>query len=347
MNNIEFLSKQAYFHDVTSRIAKCQKGDCVALATMNIDTGDLVTDLFLALQTASQKGADIYLAYDAYNYISFNKKIPGPLFFNTKMPNKVGKFWSRLFSSLQNLETAGVKLSLTNVPKKRFSSPFGGRSHIKYCLINDTVYIGGCNISSTRDIDIMVKITDPKLAKIIKDLAIATHKNPNMQEVIGNDKAIKINNDLDLLLDAGYKHQSLIYETAKTLITSATKNIFMTCQYFPNSTTAQLLGRAVKNRIDVKLIFNSPFKHVFPISIVHFLVKKYEQLRSPKQLFSGQLPSKTNFIHAKVLINEKQALVGSHNYVKPGVDFGTAEIALHFKTAKYNQSIIDCINKQK
>lgn len=347
MNTIEFLSKQEYFSEITNHIARCHSKDFVALATMNIDAGNRMTTLSETLKLASKNGTDVYLAYDAYNFISYHKVIPGPLFFNTKMPAKPKGLWSKLGLLLKELKSAGINLSQTNVPKRKFSSSIAGRSHIKYCIINDTAYIGGCNLSSTYDIDIMAKITNKKLAKIMRDLATQTQQNPNMTKVIGRDKVIKINDQLDLLLDAGQKNRSIIYETTQKLINSAQKSIFMTCQFFPAGPTSNLLKNATNKNVDVKLLYNSPAKHSSPMNILHFFVKKFEQLRLPKKLFANELAKNNNYIHAKVLLNEKEALLGSHNFVKVGVSLGTAEICLHFKTPKYNQQIIDCINKQK
>jgi hypothetical protein len=51
-------------------------------------------------------------------------------------------------------------------------------------------------------------------------------------------------------------------------------------------------------------------------------------------------------IHAKLLATEQVALVGSHNYVQLGVNFGTAELAMLVRDADFAANITKAVVDQ-
>jgi hypothetical protein len=78
----------------------------------------------------------------------------------------------------------------------------------------------------------------------------------------------------------------------------------------------------------VTIIYNHPSKHPFPFNFLHQGVVWSEKLSYSSHFFANQLPKDSDFIHAKLLATDKGTIIGSHNYVRAGVRFGTAEIAL-------------------
>lgn len=345
---IVFLSRSEYFAEITNTISRSKKGDYIALATMNFQTENSCAELIEALKNSSKNGAQVSLLYDSYNYLTNKYSMPGPLFWNTELPkNPKLNPWKTLYKTVQQLENIGVKTTLTNIPQKIFTLPFAGRSHIKFCVINETVYIGGCNLSSSSDIDIMLKITNSKLANQIKNLNKKIQSYKNVSVALNNKDVIyKISPDIELIIDAGVKKQSLIFDNALELIDGAKEYIFMTCQFFPNSATIKKLQDAYNRGVKIELFYNNPSKQPFPKNLLHYLVRTYYKFLLPADFFNNELPKNNLYIHSKILLNEKTCLIGSHNYVKAGVSFGTAEICLKVNNPKNNHSVISCIKKQ-
>ncbi len=347
-NDVIFLTRKQYFSEITNKISITKKNDFIALATMNLETNNVCSDLIKAINKSAKNKANISIFYDSYNYIINKYSLPGPLFWHTKLPKKIRlNPWKNLKETVYNLQQNGANTTLTNIPKKRFSIPFSGRSHIKFCVINNNVYLGGCNLSSSDDIDIMLKFSDKKLTNSIKKFIQDVKLKNNVYEALNNkDIQLKINPKTELFIDSGVKNQSLIYEQAMSLIDSAEEYIFMTCQFFPNTTTIKKLKQAYERGVKIELLYNHPSKHPFPKNLLHYFVKFYYQLFLPKDLSSNELPKNNLYIHSKILLNEKTSMVGSHNYVNAGVAFGTAEICLKFNSNLYNDKLISCIKEQ-
>jgi phosphatidylserine/phosphatidylglycerophosphate/cardiolipin synthase-like enzyme len=123
-------------------------------------------------------------------------------------------------------------------------------------------------------------------------------------------------------------HQSLIYDEALRLVDEAQEWLFITCQYFPGGPTAKHLAAAQKRGVQVEIAYNHP-RYQGTLAPVHHLHQLTQHTRGlPRSFFSGRLNKHVSRLHAKVLASERGAMVGSHNYVIQGVNFGTAELAL-------------------
>ncbi len=343
-----FLSREEYFADIIDAINRAGKGDDIRLATMSFDRGDNCTALVSAMLKASKSGAKVHFAADTYNYlIDKTTWKPGPLFWHKTLPKQLKEPFKSFHDNLTKLSTAGVNITLLNPGPKLLSNPFSGRSHIKYCLINDTSYIGGCNLSSSVHIDIMIKSNNKTLAQTLRQFSQKITAEPTVKKALKHkDQTIKINKDLDLLIDAGVKKQSIIYDQALHLIDSAKEYIFMTSQYPPHGATAHRLARATKRGVNVRLLYNSPVKHHGYIKLLLSVTKKYYQIILPKELFKNELPEDNLYIHSKALLSDTGAMFGSHNFATAGVKFGTAEFCLQFGTPRYNDQIIKTIENQ-
>ena len=72
-----------------------------------------------------------------------------------------------------------------------------------------------------------------------------------------------------------------------------------------------------------------------------------ERMRNlPEHFFAGRLGKLVPKLHAKVLASEKAAIVGSHNYVIQGVNFGTAELALHSMDPAFALAVRNFTNQE-
>jgi phosphatidylserine/phosphatidylglycerophosphate/cardiolipin synthase-like enzyme len=109
----------------------------------------------------------------------------------------------------------------------------------------------------------------------------------------------------------------------------------MTCQYFPNNLTPAALANAHDRGVGVHLAYNHPSQHRKLLRGVQERQVAYKKKRLPGSVFENQLHHDKNYLHAKILLSEKEAIIGSHNFVKLGVNWGTAEIALHSTSQEF------------
>lgn len=345
--NFTFLSRKEYFAELADNISRLKVGERVTVATMAFMPEELaVANILNELRAAAERGVAASLAVDGQIFLVNDKKILGPWFYFKELPDFLLPTFKRKLQIIQELRLAGVKVVVTNKPQRPFINPFSGRSHIKLAVINDVVYVGGCNLSRVDDIDEMVRWQDKKTAdwlyKFEQDVIMLGSRRPVMQD---KDRTLIINADTELIIDSGVKGQSLIFEKALRLIDEAESSIFITCQFFPNSLTAKHLLDAHRRGVNVKILYNHPSKHGAH-RILQRLVIVNEQSKLPKVLFREQLPKEANFLHAKVIVTDKGTILGSHNYIAAGVNFGTAEIAVLSHDTEFGQEALAALNRQ-
>lgn len=348
MAKFTFYDKPSYLDDITKRVSATKRGDRVTIASMkfDIDTPE-VKKLVEALVAAAGRGVDVLLAIDAYTFLFYGDAHPGPLFYYKKLPTKLPAVFQHRLDALEKLKAAGGHYVITNYPSRRFKNPFSGRSHIKLAVINDRVYLGGCNLSDANQIDMMAAWDDKPTADW---LAAFMNKVARIRNVAVAAKDQDLSREVDkrttLMIDVGRPDQSLIYEKAWSIMNDAQKSLFMACQYFPNGSTARLLRQAKRGGVDVSIVFNHPSKHGLTHSLIQYPVTWFERLRNPPAFFSGQLPKTQPKLHAKLIASEQAVMIGSHNYVPAGVKWGTAEIALLSRDPKFANAAIQALQKQ-
>ncbi|MGF7229481.1 MAG: phospholipase D-like domain-containing protein [Candidatus Saccharibacteria bacterium] len=342
-----FFATREYFEQLIQDIATTETGDRVLLASMGFDAnGTLMQTLLSELSAAATRGVDITLQIDAYNFLSDGHFRPGPLLWRNTIPTKMATPFRNVYEPLMALEAAGVKLVITNMPGRRFTVPFAGRSHIKCSIINDKIYLGGCNIDE-QNLDCMVSWRDHTSADWIYHLLQKRLAEPRSLQAFGTqDLHHKTPDASEIIVDVGVRRQSAIYERALEIIDGAEEWIIITCQFFPNSLTAKHLRQAHDRGVKVYPIFNHYSAHDTLSQPLQHAVTARERLHMPRQFFDTELPAGTTYLHAKILATESQALIGSHNYVTAGVNFGTAEIAIHHKTAEFSRACAQLIAKE-
>ena len=325
-----FYATADYFAKLVQDIDNTKSGDRVLLAAMAFDpTVPAIAAVITALARAGERGVHATLQIDSYVYLVDEQKHFGPLFYGTKLPAKLKGIFKNIHGTVAQLEQHGVTVVVTNPPSRRFSSPFSGRSHIKASVINNIVYLGGCNLSAMHS-DVMVRTQNAELSNWLYHLFARRIEEPKSLEAFGaKDIRHTVDEQTDIIVDVGIKHQSTIYEQALQVIDDANDWLVITCQYFPNSITAKHLKAASKRGVKVFTIFNHYSSHSHAHAYLQRAVTGRERMRMPAAFFAGELPRGANYLHAKILANEKEAMIGSHNYVTAGVNFGTAEIALY------------------
>jgi phosphatidylserine/phosphatidylglycerophosphate/cardiolipin synthase-like enzyme len=302
-----------------------------------------IIELMNAVTESAKRGVNIIVQVDANSFLEDTQGRLGPLFWHGKLSEKMPKVWQTIYDSLNRLRDAGAEVVITNMPTHAFAGPMIGRSHIKTSVINDKVYIGGCNLSDMH-LDIMAAWQDADTADWLFELMKRRIENPKTLQAFGlQDLQHKVSDAAEIILDVGVKKQSAIYEEALRVIDRAQEWLVITCQFFPHSTTAQHLKQAHDRGVRVIPIFNHYKAHSLMSRPVQYGVRTRERLRMPASFFDTELAPDTRYLHAKLIATEREAIIGSHNYIPEGINFGTAEIALHNKTAAFSHAAVQLI----
>lgn len=344
------LSKPAYYRDLLWHIHATKSGGRILLTTMTLDPSEpLVLELLEGLAEAAQRGVRVVFAYDAYNYLIHPlTKRPGPLYVWGRLPLHPTGYYATIDTLAEHLQKSGAHVHITNLPDRPRRNPFSGRSHIKTAIVDNTVYIGGCNLSRHSDIDLMTRLEHAGTADwLFKTMKSAVGSKSIRESLNDKDRKRIIDDSTELLLDAGVPGQSVIYDEALDFIDAANEWLVITCQFFPNSKTATRLLAAHRRGVHVKILYNHPYKHSgLQHKVLQSFVHERERLRMPKSFFEHQLHRDNEFIHAKVIASDAGAMVGSHNYVVAGVKFGTAELAFKRKESSFGVHVAAAIESQ-
>lgn len=332
-----------YFADITAEINATKPNDRLLLGTMVLDPR--VTEiqaLINAAIAAAKRGVIVDIAFDTQSYmLDPQSRVLRKCF----LANTPERYTHGMYRDLLNLRVRmdlnGVRTHLTNTPRFPVASPFHGRSHIKVCIINDVLYIGGCNLSLPGDIDMMVRFRDIRAADWLYETLLPAYQSQQIREYLhSTDTSFAVNDTTALLIDTGKKNQSIIYKAALRLIDEAQESLVMTCQFFPGGTTAKHLAAAHNRGVKVNLIYNSPHEHASKLfEFAHTAVTSYARKTLPRALFRHELPAGYPYMHAKILVSEKSGMIGSHNYVSQGVHYGTAELALLCSSPEFLQQL--------
>lgn len=335
---INFLTKPEYFADLTERIAATQKGR-VIVATMSFKPAfPEIQKLLHEMGEAARRGVEVTLLVDAIDFLVGPRRVPGPLFFSKKDLGKrhMPAMFQHKYDALSDLKAKGGKFIILNIPKAKISNIYAGRSHIKFAIINDLAYFGGCNLTSQEHLDVMGSWHDPGLADFLADFTqqLQHSKNHTVREVLqGQDRTFKAGSQTDVLLDSGMPGQSLIMGSALHAIDNSKKTLLITTQYFLNKTIGEHLVAASQRGVAITVIFNNPKRHQFIEGIMMRRILFQERRRLPKDFFAHMLPPDNPYLHAKLLIADDTLIIGSHNYFPMLVRYGTAELSLKIRDA--------------
>lgn len=278
---------------------------------------DDATDEFVdALESAAERGVSVQIAADTFTYGELGGHF---------LPYKYYTAKSRATTaSVKNLTSKGISFNWLG----RFSTtPFTGRTHIKYLVVDDIVFsFGGVNLYTkdfTEQNDFMFKCTDERLAD---DLV---HEFNQIVKADRNHHAYRSHKfsyaDNFVLTDGGFQGDSIIYRRVCELAKEA-EEVLLVSQYCPTGK----LSRILKSK-QTHLYFNPP-ELAGPLN---------KAVISVGMFFSGHatLYKRNRYLHAKFMIftmpdGEKIAVTGSHNFVYGGVLLGTREIALETRDKK-------------
>jgi cardiolipin synthase A/B len=340
------LTALEYWADIEKRVDATQSGERIAMMVMDFDpTNPLIRRVFNKLLLAAQRGVAVWLSVDAHTFLFDAHKLSTYWLTNNLQhlsPQLTTK--KKLLDQLNSLPSGHT--AIINQPRRLLSNPVAGRSHIKVTVINDRVYIGGCNMQHPDWIDLMINWQEHHLADTLFELVQHTVEQQHTPTVLmGEDKILTCKDRSKVYIDAGKPNQSIILHQALAMIDAAQESIVMTCQFFPNSVTAKHLAAAYRRGVHIELLYAHPSMQGFIGGLGQQVNILIERMRTPASLFRDQLPASQG-IHAKLIATEKGAIVGSHNYVQAGVKLGTAEIALVCQDPHFSQAAVAALRRQ-
>lgn len=307
---MKLLTPSEYVHQAAIQARNASKR--IYLISMVIADHPETHELMDALKDAAKRGVKVVVAADIFTYGEVSGSFLPVRYYspNAKLTTKMVK----------SLRTAGVKFHWLGHGRL---SIFNGRTHSKWCVVDDTVYsFGGVNMygESIHNVDYMFKITNHKIAdrlvyeqNRIQKAEKTTTNYPSVTYEVGDEV---------IHFDGGIITQSVVYKRVCELANEASEILFVS-QYCPTGKLARILRKK-----KASLYYNRP--------------EQAQSFNKPliilSQFTSGfrSLYKKDVYLHAKFMIftmkdGSKIAVTGSHNFAYTGVVLGTREIALETK----------------
>jgi cardiolipin synthase len=282
----------------------------VYLTSMVMADHSSTNELLTAIIAAAKRGVTVNVAADIFTFGEVNGGFLPIRYYSpgTKDTNNMVK----------ELKKAGVVFHWLGRSRMTI---FNGRTHSKWCIIDDTVFtFGGVNLydGGIDNVDYMFRTDDAPLASRLVEEQLRIQRSERKS---GNyPSAIVELKDQKILIDGGIIGQSVIYRRACELAEEAKKIVFVS-QYCPTGKLARIL----KSKKHVKLYYNKASN----AQGLNSLVISFSQFVSGLQTSYR----KKRYLHAKFIIftmedGTKRAITGSHNFAYTGVLLGTREIAL-------------------
>ena len=131
--------------------------------------------------------------------------------------------------------------------------------------------------------------------------------------------------DAKLLVDAGLKGQSVVFDEALSIVDEAQESLVYASEQFPNEKIGKHRLRAYERGVDVKIAVNHPNSHD-RYRFVHSAILAAAKKKYPSEFFAYQLSEDAPTLHTKAIASERRAMIGSHNLNTIGVNLGTAEM---------------------
>ncbi|HEY2003746.1 MAG TPA: phospholipase D-like domain-containing protein [Candidatus Saccharimonadia bacterium] len=344
-----FYSKPEYFAELIQFLNDAQPGErFVTVNMVTIPWQPGVAEVLDAMVAAARRGVQVTLLTDARNFlIAPGGLMPGPLFYHRRLPRRrlPGRFQQQR-RALETLKAAGGRYVILNRPAQAFTNPWYGRNHIKFTVCGDRYFVGGCNLDNSQHIDLMVAAHDASAANWLVTLAermLAT--GSAMASMNGLDFTHETSSAQAFFLDAGVPRRSLIFEQAVELIAASREHVFLATQYFPGGEMGQALLAAHLRGATVTIVYNHPSLFSGPMRLLNATYNLAQRHHLPESFFA-HANAGPSYLHAKLLATEHGAILGSHNFVEQGVNFGTAEIALLVRDPKFARQATQTVLSQ-
>lgn len=323
MNSQQFaiLPPLEFLKDVRYEAREATKR--IYLQAMEVEPGELSSQLLETLEQGALKGLDTRLHVDHYSLLVtdgiFNYL---PLFSKKKTKKRKERLKHRIayFTALQE---KGVTLTFTNPPSllERII-PIIGRNHIKIAIVDDVAYIGGINYhdDNFKSNDCMVKLTDSSLVEAVTKIFMDIEKGR-----LKDDLRLDCRAGTSLFVDGGKIGRSIILDEAAKLIGNAKESVTVITPIIPDTTLSVALSKAIKRNVTIQVLVPA----ITNMQGVYFFLDLYNEFVLFLQRKRIPLTILNHPIHAKVIIvDNTTVLLGSHNFTSRGVVLGTEEIAI-------------------
>lgn len=330
-NGFQLYTTREYFDELIVRLKAARPGERVLLMTMTFDpTEPTIAVLSRELIRAASRGVHVTLSVDAHSFLLSPLHRPGPMLSRKSLPKYMPKYYRNKLKILETINSyPGSHAAIINLPQHGWHLPISGRSHIKIAIIGDRAFVGGCNLQGDSSVDMMISWKSRKNADDLYTTMLRIIQSKHVGQALEcTDRGIAVDGKAEFLIDSGARGQSLIFDEAMRLIDSSKEWLVITCQFFPNSITAQHLLQAMRRGVKVEVVFAHPKYHGIIGGFGQRVSILRERTRLPRTLFSHALSRKDPMLHAKLIASDAGCMIGSHNYVTAGVILGTAEIAI-------------------
>ena len=325
MNNPTLIKASDIIAELTQDINQAQERVCIISTLLTDD--EVTAPMINALKRARRRGVKVDVTVDIFTY--------GELANGFKPFSEYKEKFERLRKLRKNFRKN--KVDFVWLGRYKFLI-FSGRTHAKWCVIDNTVYcFGGINLYKTglATADYFFRFRDEEVANLLME----TYNNILESDITGagypsHSVTYK---DSKILIDGGFIGDSLIYRRACELAEQATDAVLVT-QYTPYGK----LGLRLKN-INAKLYFNTPAN----ASFLNKITIKFGMWRSGLKTAY----TRSRYLHAKFIIytmpdGKKVAISGSHNLVSGGGILGTREIAIETDNPKYIRQLEKFIKEE-
>jgi cardiolipin synthase len=281
----------------------------VSFLSMVVADDSTTDELIDALAEAAERGVTVEVAADVFTYNEL-----GGFIIPSRYRSKQKRATTRMSRQFRK---SGVKFTWLG---RSHSFIFSGRTHIKWCIVDDTIYsFGGVNLyqKGIENYDYMFRVTDEALATTLID------EYHRLTRADAGGYAYRshsfMHGEDTILIDGGIFGDSIIYRRAYKLAKEAKRVIFVS-QYCPTGRLSRVMKQTKTN-----LYFNQP---THAPNIHRLAIGLGMLITGNKTLYK-----KSRYLHAKFMLfymsdGRKIALTGSHNLSNAGVLLGTREIAL-------------------
>lgn len=304
---IRLLEPREYVQNITKQIK--QATHRIVLFTHIIAYDESTESLVDALCDAAKRGVTVDMAGDVYTFGILGGYLSLPLIANERL--------RRLRDMQRKLKDSGVHY--------RWVGQFGpflfaGRTHVKWCVVDDEVYsFGGVNLykQGVEITDYMLHLHDTELAGRI------ANEHERIARADRNGRWYRSHQFTcvagTVYIDGGKPFNSLIYNRACQLAEQASSILYVS-QYCPTAKLGRILAEKQAH------LYFSRWQLIGGAN--RMLIRLSMAVTGYKTRYKRSIYNHAKYIIFTMADGSKVALSGSHNFVHGGVILGTREIAL-------------------
>lgn len=330
-NRPEVQTPEEFLNDFTTSAQGASRR--IWVQVMYFEAAGLPKRVEDVLTQGAKRGIDVRVNIDWYTTQQVEGAIPFLPALKKEERNKRKMIQAKNKDLLRRLRVNGVKVTITNslgVVGEAFP-PLGylARDHRKSFVVDETLWVGGLNLSELdlRALDFVVKLTNPAVVTAItKQFGQVNEKRPRKDYLVDCDLNYR------LLVDAGapgkslVRGTSLIYQEALQMVKGSQKQITLVSQVVPDGSLLESLKTKAREGITVKIYTSSREAYR---SFPPFERARRSYLRKTKGTNMQLFHHPERRVHAKLLLVDNEALLGSHNLTGLSIRTSTQELALH------------------